>query len=381
MSFSLVAAVFFNSGRLTPPTNISWTLLQEVPPPKVSYDWTRTNVTRRKPTISMLFVGGTRHSITHTSWIARMCTNKCARPPMASRLVVGSGRGDLDSPAPWNDVRIVEVSPQGEGHTLFGSVGPEDPRLDEAMGSQFALVNLPWGGADAAGCRTNGYWGLVRHQVFVPLDPMGRSACFIDVIGHLASPCTPQKNWVTLVPRNSSNIFIIYSLEPFQVLKFSQDSCTARAVWTRSASASHTQVQPAIVSHIAGGTRFVFGFAAKQGDVYWAVAHGSRVNSRWRYASVLVAVLATHRDAAFSFQLIGRSCPFELGGLKERWRASFAYVHSIFYYNTDRDVATLGLHLNDRVNLVINVRGVTPWVASAYHRHTKDGTPLHCRSF
>jgi hypothetical protein len=141
------------------------------------------------------------------------------------------------------------------------------------------------------------------------------------------------------------------------------------------------QVQPAIVSRIASGTRFIFGLGTEKGDVYWSIAHGSRVNPRWRYKSIIVAVLAERRQGSLAFTLIARSCPFEFDGLRERWRASFSYVHSVFDFNVQTDTAILGLHLDDRVNLVISVHRVGSWLSSAYHRYTKSGKPSSCKAF
>jgi hypothetical protein len=312
----------------------------------------------------MMFAGGASIG-GHDSFVARICTSNCADYTAAgliSKVVVG----ELKPSLVWKEAAVLEIPHSGKG--LY--VGPEDPRLDVVNGSRFILANV---NVDVKGCQLHPTeeWKNPRQMFFSPVDAIpDAQPCLIQLEGE--DPCKVQKNWAPLVPLHSSEIYFVYSIAPFRVLRFSKNTCAASTMPQAVAKDLDTA---GLTRNLHGGTRFVHGLSVPGGELYVAFAHTAPP----AYEQLLVAVLSQHSGDSLepSFRLIGVSCPIQFG--KGSPRDAMMIATSIISFDSAADLARVTYQQHDSENYHTEVRGMGQWLKAAYAEFLKAG-PVYCTS-
>jgi len=308
----------------------------------------------------MMFAGGVRHA-GEATWISRVCTGECLAAPYISAVALGTVREkESASELEWTTSMKIPVSHSDHGHCS----GPEDPRLDLVQGKRFFLASI---NADTA---TGGCGEELRRQIFVAIDhEAGPAQCMVEVEDDPSlEQCSPQKNWVPLVPEGSDDIFFVYSLMPLQVMILDR--------WTCSASLTTPgRVRVPDLSQVRSGTRYVRGLAVAEGIIYVSFAHTPPLE----YKAVLSAILVKDdRTRADRFELIGISCGFDIPGTL-RGDQLFFYINGIMDFDLEDDRMNITLHIDDIENQLVTVRGVASWLKEAYKTWRSSGA-FHCGS-
>eukprot|EP00931_Biecheleriopsis_adriatica_P005959 TRINITY_DN107424_c0_g1_i1.p1 TRINITY_DN107424_c0_g1~~TRINITY_DN107424_c0_g1_i1.p1 ORF type:complete len:485 (+),score=80.68 TRINITY_DN107424_c0_g1_i1:112-1566(+) len=336
----------------------------------------------------MMFVNGVRVN-GKVTWAARVCTQNCytrdCNPSdpchMDSQVVVGElQRAEGGGNASWSWMQAKPLEIRQENPSTDGITGPEDPRLEVVQGRRFAITHLLYKVPDKYKhlCRVEALLayrlkgsagkdvkkdGLVRRPLFVPIDsfPASPSQCFIHVPERLFEHCQVEKNWVSIVPKDSRLVFLVRSLQPLQVLAFDPDTCEAHSV-------EGGQKRPDI-SDLRSSTRYVHGVDVEEGAVFWAVAHTPRPE----YFFVLVAILVRSTSPP-QFELLGWSCKFPPGDLVKMSEGSFAYPNGILGFDRTADNAEITIHVDDAKNFLLRVKGIRGWLEEAYGLWRASGT-------
>jgi hypothetical protein len=340
----------------------------------------------------MMFAGSARLR-GNTIFVARLCTHNCSvsAPQFDSTLVLGELQKEnkLVSGASWRWKHVVEQwVPHNDGDMANRSyVGPEDPRMDIVQDRRFLTLTM---NVDASkfGCRGGKKNRDVRHMFFVPIDPAQNfKMCDLRVDG--VDPCHVQKNWASLVPRGSHEVFYIYSVKPLQMFRFNAGTC--QTAWVNLPNerdpARTTQPRPYpfdIRYSVHGGTRYVFGGKVVDGDLFWSVGHTPAPV----YRPVLVGIL--HRTQMVAekrpeFQVIGVSCPINISAsfgerLKpsdEDWEHRMLIATSIVDFDLENDVSTVTFQVYDRENYQTQLLGVGRWLQAVYKEYV-SGINFSC---
>jgi hypothetical protein len=345
------------------------------------------------PYTAMMFAGSAALN-GKTSFVARLCTHACNRsePQFDSTLVLGQLASNGNSGAPstlsWRNAAELVV-PHNDGDLADRSyVGPEDPRMDIVGNLRFLTVTM---NVDASrfGCRGGKKNRDVRHMFFVPVDVAnGVRSCDIRVEG--VDHCQVQKNWASLVPRGSQDIFYVYSLRPLQMFRFNSGTCKTN--WLNlpnDRDPSRGGPRPYKFDDeygVHGGTRYVFGGDVVDGSLYWSIAHTPAPD----YRPVLVGIL--HRSENISekrpeFQVVGVSCPVNMSKMfgerlrrsDESWERRMLIPTSIVDYNREADVSTITFQVHDHENYQTQLFGVGAWLDTLYQEFLK-GIDFSCHS-
>ena len=247
--------------------------------------------------------------------------------------------------------------------------GPEDARLDWFGEDLFAIANIP----TSAEC-SGSSWAQqkMRDMIFIPLSPNLPQACRIRV--KRTEKCRREKNWAPLVVKGQ--IHLVYSLIPFQVVRFDPAKCIA----TPMGGVARLQ-RPNFT--LRGSTRYVYGTSVPDGDIFWGIVHSqkgchtqrqhhSASKTVCQYVHSLSAILVTWRG---SFEFLGTSGPI---CEDEVWPSlplaqpftsnnSFVYIHSIISYEGGE--AEIGFHVDDNENFRAKLFGVPKHLAQLYGMH------------
>ena len=345
-------------------------------------------------------INGVRLPSGEERFVARLCDAKCtkgrARPMRASTIAFGAmtcgTNGSRAEPCQWTRAREVHVGfAYPKGRVKFN--GPEDARIDIlGDGSLFALANVP----SVACSRGESLTEIkMRDMAYVPLSespdggPAGGSqACVIQV--ERTDRCRREKNWSSLVV--NGRLYLVYSLEPFQVLSFDPVSCRGTLL---TGGSSHSAVRPPNLQ-IRGSTRYVHGLATAHGEVYWSIVHTQascvphQGSTLCRYLHRIAAILVAHGASAetptFTYLgtvpdvVIGNTDMVRVlaeGGHTEVARQfQMAYVHSITSFADG--VADIGFHVNDDQNFRALVFGIQSHLGLLYKNWLhKSSSPAH----
>lgn len=333
----------------------------------------------------VMFAGGVLVN-GRSSFTARLCTSQCIDNNAAglfSTVVLGElnwadvehGRAEVH----WASASEVPVP-----HIETGAyVGPEDPRLDVIQGARFILANI---NVDEPGCpKFVPEWSNPRRMFFKPLDPIpDAQPCAIQL--DEVDRCSVQKNWASLVPRGSSELFFVYSITPFQVLRFDKQRCKASFVRDEDVdTAAPTKDVVPVMQQIAqkpqlkvhGGSRYVFGMAVPEGELYFALGHTAPPE----YRQVLVAVLRRLNGHGASFSLAAVSCPIKLSSRQREghlFRGN-TIATSIVDFNVKTDLTLVTYQMNDEKNYITELEGVGKWL-QAIHKEFHDDVPVYCNA-
>mmetsp|Transcript_71221 Transcript_71221/g.123668 ORF Transcript_71221/g.123668 Transcript_71221/m.123668 type:complete len:465 (-) Transcript_71221:109-1503(-) len=314
-----------------------------------------------------------------SSFTARLCTSQC-KDNHAAGLTSTVILGELN----WEDVkrrrtevRWASASEVSVPHITTGAyVGPEDPRLDVIQGARFVLANI---NVDEPGCpKFIPEWSNPRRMFFKPLDPIpDAQPCAIQL--EEVDRCSVQKNWASLVPRGSNEIFFVYSTMPFRILQFDKQRCKASFVRDEATaadlSAAHSNASLIKgLEKVHGGSRYVFGIAVPEGELYFALGHTAPPD----YRQVLIAVLRRLGTHGTSFSLAAVSCPIKIS-LHDRGSSlrSKTIATSIVEFNNETDRTRITYQMNDEKNYITELEGVGKWLR-AIHEEFHSGLPLHC---
>jgi len=317
----------------------------------------------------MMFAGGVQIG-GQDSFAARVCTNGCIDHTSAglfSSVIFGELSKEKQGMT-WKQATQVDVP-----HPPSGAfVGPEDPRLDVVDGSRFILANV---NVDVKGCKEVEHaYEKPRQMFFAPVDAIPNSrACHIQLDG--VSPCKVQKNWAPLVPRNSKEIYFVYSLSPLRVLKFDKQACKASFTEAESESKLHSF---AGLEGVHGGTRFVHGITVPEGDIYFAFGHTKPPGYKQVITAVLMKRTQANRTTDPTFHLIGMSCPIKFPQLPAgRTDNPMMIATSIVNFDPSEDHARITFQAHDSQSFLSDVKGIGAWLQATYENFRMDG-PVHC---
>eukprot|EP00931_Biecheleriopsis_adriatica_P059078 TRINITY_DN35291_c0_g1_i2.p1 TRINITY_DN35291_c0_g1~~TRINITY_DN35291_c0_g1_i2.p1 ORF type:complete len:471 (-),score=62.28 TRINITY_DN35291_c0_g1_i2:39-1451(-) len=343
----------------------------------------------------MMCVNGVRSDEGQEWFSARVCSKDCTGSSIDSKVVIGQ----LEQPSSvansswrWSIGQAAKVVDFfGPNHTDKNS-GPEDGRIDIVQGKRFVIATLPFDmpRKKLNLCKVHGMLKLInqdnahgyaRRPAFIPIDEFpGAEQCFIQVSNKYFEGCQTEKNWVTLIPRHSSRIYLVRALTPFQVMELDPASCTATA---------HGKLLKPKFTDVRSSTRYVYGVDVDAGSIFWSLAHGPPR----RYASILVAILVKKSGGSFEFELLGSSCQFLLPGIDRlydrllsssssyqelRGQQFFAYPNGIVGFDPHEDVADVTYHVNDIRNIRVHLHGVRAWLIAAYRMWQDSGESFEC---
>jgi hypothetical protein len=339
----------------------------------------------------MMFVGSAKHR-GNTTFVARLCTHGCnvSAPQFDSTLVLGElqqGTENHSSPTlRWQHLAEHWV-PHNDGDMANRSyVGPEDPRMDVVKDRRFLTLTM---NVDASqfGCKGGKKNRDVRHMFFVPVDPAPNfSMCDLRVDG--VDRCHVQKNWASLVPRGSNDVYYVYSVKPLQMFRFSPGTCQTAWLELPHERDGHEHVPRPwsfdILYSVHGGTRYVFGGSVVDGDLYVSVGHTPAPE----YRPVLVGILHRNRTEAEKkpeFQVVGVSCPMNISTsfgerLKpsdEDWEHRMLIATSIVDFDLENDISTVTFQVHDHENYQTRLLGVGRWLQSVYKEYA-NGITFSC---
>lgn len=334
----------------------------------------------------MMFAGGVKVGGS-TTFVARLCTHHChvGDPFFDSTLVLGGleqSRKPDENDSRWHWKEAAEHwVPHDDGRLAKGDYsGPEDPRMDVLLGSRFLTVsmNVP---RKQVGCGSSPIG--IHHMFFVPVDKPGNlKACDIQVPG--LDPCSVQKNWASLVPKGSKDVYYVYSIRPLQMMRFQPSSCQASWLAGPGSKQDHPLQFDATYA-VHGGTRYVFGGHVSDGDLFWSVGH---TPASANYMPVIVALImrnATTPQEYPHFELMGVSCPIKISKKfvdptspsDETWEKRMLITTSVVDFDLEADVSTLTYQVHDRDNYRSQLFGVGAWLQVAY-KEFRSGTVFSC---
>ena len=320
---------------------------------------------RRAAYNSALTVSGVRMNA-REHFISRICDGGCqnGRHITENTLVVGDVEcGAVD--CKWANTREVRVVFAYSDTRQFFN-GPEDARLDVVSNYIFAVANVP-----NNECGSSWAAQKMRDMAFIPLDGTGLGvACRIS-LPHTDS-CRREKNWASLVV--GETIFFVYSLVPFQVLRFDIVKCYAKPVTGKSTLKADLTIR--------GSTRYVHGLSVPEGNIYWAVVHSQKAckifqggGTRCAYDHMVAVILVRQQKnvgAMPDFELLGVTTPIADDDILQFYpkKDSFLYLHSILAYKNG--VAEVTLHVNDAQNYRSRLLGVPHVLRSTYERYLES---------
>lgn len=331
-----------------------------------------------RPFNGMMFAGGINVG-GRDVFTARLCTNGCVDQTSAglySTVIVGELSG-AEHDFAWKHASALEIP-----HNKTGwFVGPEDPRIDVVDGARFVLANVNVEVRDEKCKKVHHEYEKPRQMFFSPVDAIpDAKPCLIQVDG--VSRCKVEKNWAPLVPKDSKEIYYVYSLNPFRVVHFNKKACSASFVSESHESRAVETGMEDVHGVPHGGTRFVHGMTVPDGDVYFAFGHTGRGQTTGSgYKQVLAAVLVKYADATRTsptFQLLGMSCPLKFSSIEEDTRGNaMPITTSIIDYDRNADVARITFQAHDSENFHSEVRGIQNWLQTSYSEF-HNGGPVYC---
>lgn len=353
-------------------------------PPRYGYD-------------NAMSINGVRLASGEERFVARLCDAKCAKGRgmiKASTIAFGGmscgSSGRWSGPCRWTSAREVRVGLAYPKDRAWLN-GPEDARIDVLNNDKlFALANVP-----SESCGHGRSWGdlKMRDMAYVPLsessdgEPGAAIACRIQV--KRTDRCRREKNWSPLVI--DGRIYLVYSLEPFQVLSFDTGSCSGTLVTGEPS-------QPAVRAPnltLRGSTRYVHGLSTTDGEIYWSIVHtqadctpheGSTLcQYEHRVAAILArgsstetptfAYLGTAPDVAISTADFAKVLT-NSGHSAAAKQIKMAYVHSLTSFVNG--IADIGFHINDDLNFRVLLYGIKSHLALMYQTWArKRGSSPH----
>jgi hypothetical protein len=337
---------------------------------------------------AMMFAGGVKHH-GKTTFVARLCTHNChvGDPFFDSTLILGELEQRLASSEEsgawhWNNAAEHWI-PHDDGEMAEGDyVGPEDPRMDIVQDARFVTVgmNVP---RQKIGCPLNSKVGI-HHLFFVPVDKRDNlKLCELHV--SRTDRCGVQKNWASLVPGGSKDVYYVYSVRPLQVMRLQPHNCETdwdtlpEKVWK-----NHNDVKFDAAWKVHGGTRYVSGGQVPEGELFWSIGHTPPPN----YRPVLIGLLMNNATSEKTphFELVGVSCPFEISERftdpkkpgDEGWDKFWLITTSIVDVNPKADISTVTFQVHDRENYRTELHGAGSWVKMVHKEYKKNGFAFEC---
>lgn len=318
----------------------------------------------------MLFGTGFRQSPTDVVMTTRICTNECCdRCPSDNTIAIGHVSLSADGSSKASEwLNVTEVDTQHEMRFIHS--GPEDPRLYTSGKSLNILTTIGDAECDPGlkkpkkkDPEAQTMLGSVRkmHHVSLNDDFSVRKECKIDVPELPA--CVSQKNWMPL-PIGEEQFFV-YSVKPFQVLKFDPEACQAKFLESPKVLAKENFTEP---GQVRGSSSFVVGKTSEAGTVYVALGHGPAP-----YPYRLIAVLM--KPGSSKPELLAVSCPQHL---KIDKKQKFAYPTSILSLNYKQNHAEFMFHIDDREVISTQMKGISKWLDDAESYYNNMGYPAIC---
>ena len=309
-------------------------------------------------------------------FVSRLCDAGCTNGRHITASTILFGRLHCNESNCWWSPRSHEVHvgfAYSQSRHFFN--GPEDARLDSYGGGVFAIANIP----TTRGCSGSSWTQQkMRDMAFIPLSSSLPQACRIRV--KRTERCRREKNWASLVAKG--NIHFVYSLIPFQVVRFDPVNCIA----IPQGAVGLQGLQRANMT-LRGSTRYVYGTSVPNGEIFWGIVHAQKrchsVRQRsarktvCQYVHSLAAILVT---SGGSFEFLGTSGPIcediiwssLLPSRQFTPNNSFVYIHSIISY--DHGEAEIGFHVDDNRNFRAKLFGVPKHLAQLYARHKKPSS-------